>query len=599
MAAKETPPKRDGWQNMGPVKLFFVAKKELDLIRSQKINLLLAFFMAALVMGSLVLSFGNISGLGGVQVGVAANEGAGITAQDLIGQINEIDQSGQIQLVSFANLDDMRLGIARKEVIVGILIEEKRPNGQLVVKVLYDNTNVLTAGLFRQLASSRLDAISAISTREVISQVWDQFAGIDETVSGQDQQIDDFILKLEESKSDLDKLREDMKKFDPATAKSALIEKRQSIASIETKIDGFEKDLEETANLLNENEDDARQARDWAKQALAVSPSDPNLQQVAAKTETIYQQIIDMQAKVEQAKDDIGFFKEELASGKNDLVELDDSIDAFSTSLQDANHVLTTAEASRIEVGQKLRDSKVALGELGDLLKQLAAIDKDFVLQPVIQNPREGMGLYEATYLERIIPIGLALVLFLICVLLTSISFVLEKAEGTHSRLLLSKTSPLIVYGGKMLGQLGFGVVLGHLTLLIGVLLLPLVTKGAPLHITFSVELFAAITLICFAFISIGLLIAHFSKNQNTAILGSLLIILPLFFLSGAIIPLDLVSPLIQGFARFLPLTIGVTILQEILIKQTALLDLWPEMVRLLVPSILMMGFVVWKRKVE
>lgn len=598
MTVKESP-KEGGWQTNGLFKLLFVAKKELDLVRGQKINLLLAFFMAALVMGSLVLGFGNTAGLDNVRVGISANPGAGITADDMIAQINQIDQSGQVELVKFSSAEEMQLGIARKTVIVGILVEEKRPNGQLVVKVIYDNTNVLTAGLFRQLAITRLDAISAVSTRQIISRVWDEFIAIDETVSGQDAQIDEFIAKLEESKTDLEKLRNDMEKFDPATAKSALVQKRQSIASIETKIDGFEEDLTETAELLNENEEEARLARDYSQQALAVKPDDPNLQRVASKAEQVYQQIITLSKKVDSAKQDVTFFKEELAQGKEDLDELDESIDAFSDSLQDANHILVTAENSRVDVGQKLQDSKVSLAQLGDLLKELGNIDKDFVLQPIIQNPREGMGLYDATYLERIIPIGLALVLFLICVLLTSISFVIEKAEGTHARLLLSRTHPLIVYGGKLLGQLVFGVILGHLTLLMGVLLLPLVSNGPPLHIVFSVELFLMITLICFSFITIGLLIAHFSKNQNTAILGSLLIILPLFFLSGAIIPLDLVSPLVQGFARFLPLTVGVTILQEILIKQTAMIELWPEMIRLVVPGILMTAIVVWKRKVE
>lgn len=586
-------------ENNPLTKLILVAVKEINLVKSQKVNLLLALFMSLLVMGSLVMSFGNINGISDVRVGVAFAPAAADNGKELIAQIKELDSEGQLELTQYGSLLELKSAMVKKQAIVGLYVEQVKPNHQVVVKVIVDNSNVVTAGLFKQLITSKIDTISAIGTRQVVSSVWGEVENIAQQINDQKKQLDDFTLQLNEAKTKLDKLRGDLNQFDVQRGKTALTQKRQSITAIQGKVDSFSSDLDEIDAEIKFNLGEIDSIRNQIQALTNEGVPQSTIAPVLSKLNEYDSKLSSAQDKVNTARNSIAFFKGELQNGSVELAELDVSLNAFANTLDESRQMIETAETARVEVGQKLAVSKEVLEGLELTLEKVAELDKDFVLQPIILNPVQGEGLYQATYLERIIPIGLALVLFLVCVLLTSISFVLEKNEGVHARMLLSSTSPLITVGGKILGQVIFGTILGVLTIVLGIVLLPLATGGVPLHFSISIDLVIGIMVMTFSFVCLGLLIAQFAKTQSTAVLGALLVILPLFFLSGAIIPLDFVNPVVQTFSKWLPLTIAITVFQEILIKGTLIEGILIELGGLIIVGLVMAAYCVTRRDWE
>lgn len=77
--------------------------------------------------------------------------------------------------------------------------------------------------------------------------------------------------------------------------------------------------------------------------------------------------------------------------------------------------------------------------------------------------------------------------------------------------------------------------------------------------------------LAAFNFITIGLLIGSLANSENTALLTSLLIILPMFFLSNLFFPVEIMPSLIKTIGNNLPLTLAIRSLESLLTYSSAI----------------------------
>ena len=108
------------------------------------------------------------------------------------------------------------------------------------------------------------------------------------------------------------------------------------------------------------------------------------------------------------------------------------------------------------------------------------------------------------------------------------------------------------------------------------ILVVSVIAFGFPLSTNF-LGLTLAILLIGISFIALGLIIGSFTNNQSTAILLSLLLIIPMLFISGIIIPLDLMPPAISFISSFLPLTAANNLLVGVIVKSSSAIFLLKE----------------------
>ncbi|MEO6831283.1 MAG: ABC transporter permease [Chitinophagaceae bacterium] len=170
------------------------------------------------------------------------------------------------------------------------------------------------------------------------------------------------------------------------------------------------------------------------------------------------------------------------------------------------------------------------------------------------------------------VPGVMALVLMLVCVLMTSVSIVKEKETGTMEILLVSPVNPFIVIIAKAVPYFALSLINLSLILFLSVFLL-----GMPMNGSLTL-LFMESSLLIITCLALGLLISNSTNSQQAAMLVSLMgMLVPTLLLSGFMFPLENMPLPLQIFANVLPSKWYYIIVKSIMIKGLGLAAIWKE----------------------
>lgn len=170
------------------------------------------------------------------------------------------------------------------------------------------------------------------------------------------------------------------------------------------------------------------------------------------------------------------------------------------------------------------------------------------------------------------VPGVMALVLMLICVLMTSVSIVKEKENGTMEILLVSPVNPFLVIISKAIPYLVLSLINLTVILLLSVFLL-----GMPVNGSIAL-LFAESTLLIITALSLGLLISNITASQQSAMLISLMgMLLPVMMFTGFMFPLENMPLPLQIISNIVPSKWYYIIVKSIMIKGLGFTAIWKE----------------------
>jgi len=170
------------------------------------------------------------------------------------------------------------------------------------------------------------------------------------------------------------------------------------------------------------------------------------------------------------------------------------------------------------------------------------------------------------------VPGVMALVLMLVCVMMTSISIVKEKELGTMEILLVSPFRPILVILAKAVPYLLLSLLNVITILLLSVLVLGLPIKGSILL------LFAESTLFIITSLALGLLISVRTESQQTAMLISLMgMLLPTILFSGFMFPIENMPLPLQLISNAVPSKWYYHIVKAVMIKGLGFSAIWKE----------------------
>jgi ABC-2 type transport system permease protein len=170
------------------------------------------------------------------------------------------------------------------------------------------------------------------------------------------------------------------------------------------------------------------------------------------------------------------------------------------------------------------------------------------------------------------VPGVMALVLLLVCVLMTSVSIVKEKEKGTMEVLLVSPMNPFTVIIAKAIPYFFLSLVNLTIILLMSVYLLDMPMNGSLVLL----YLVSAILILCA--LSLGLLISNLTSSQQAAMLISLMaMLLPTVLFSGFMFPLENMPAPLQWIANIVPSKWYYIIVKSIMIKGLGILSIWKE----------------------
>ncbi len=175
------------------------------------------------------------------------------------------------------------------------------------------------------------------------------------------------------------------------------------------------------------------------------------------------------------------------------------------------------------------------------------------------------------------VPALIGVIMLFLSVVLTSTAIVRERERGTIEQLIVTP----IRSGELLVGKLTPYVLLAFLNMIeiltIGVLLFGVPISGSIPLLLATAALFLVTPL------GIGLLISTVAKSQQEAIIVSLFFLLPNIFLSGFFFAVAAMPGWLQAITYLFPLRYFLTIVRGIVLKGTGVVELWPEILALVI----------------
>ena len=192
------------------------------------------------------------------------------------------------------------------------------------------------------------------------------------------------------------------------------------------------------------------------------------------------------------------------------------------------------------------------------------------------------------------VPGVMALVLMLVCTMMTSVAIVREKELGTMEILLVSPFKPIYIIISKLAPNLLISIVNLIIILVLSDLFLGLPVKGSIGLLVFCSILFILTSL------SIGLLLSINAKTQQAAMMGSLMgMMLPTMLLTGFLFPIENMPLILQVLSNLVPSRWYFIIIKRVMLKGLGFEAVWKETLILAAMTLFLFAISLRKFKIR
>lgn len=193
------------------------------------------------------------------------------------------------------------------------------------------------------------------------------------------------------------------------------------------------------------------------------------------------------------------------------------------------------------------------------------------VRQVVLYNPEQRSMVF-------VVPGLVAVLIMMICALLTSIAVTRERETNTVEQILVSPIHPLEL----ILGKVGPYVVVALLDAS-SVVVFSVLLFGIPFRGSAALLLLLSVVFV-YASLSLGVLISSRATTQRAALMGAVMAtLLPSILLSGFIFPIRSMPKLLQLMTYIVPARYYLRIIRGIMLKGVGFVHLWSDVLALFV----------------
>ncbi len=223
--------------------------------------------------------------------------------------------------------------------------------------------------------------------------------------------------------------------------------------------------------------------------------------------------------------------------------------------------------------------SRLALLVARRIIRQLQRDHRTFamvLIVPLVVMTLIGLSFPQKNVLDYIAPALLAALGLFFGFLLTGISFLRERSQGTMERLMVSPISRLDIVLGYLAGFFVIALVQSALILFFVIYILDVRYNGS----LWQIFLFQMIVVA--GAVNLGIFISTFARNEFQVVQFIPLVILPQMFLCGLLWPVEQMPDYLQWLSNVLPLTYAVRGMRDIMLNGSSLLDTGLEVLVLL-----------------
>ncbi len=178
----------------------------------------------------------------------------------------------------------------------------------------------------------------------------------------------------------------------------------------------------------------------------------------------------------------------------------------------------------------------------------------------------------DAEFIDFFAPGVMGLAGMMVTLMLSIISFVHERANGTLDRLLTTPVTEGEIVGGYALAFGLVALIQSTVILLAAVVLFQVEIVGSPLL------LLGTIFLLGVGSQGLGFILSSNAKNEFQAVQFMPIILFPSILLAGVFWPLEAVPALLRPVSNFIPLTYAVDACRSIMIRGWGIGEVWPQL---------------------
>jgi len=469
------------------------------------------------------------------------------------------------------------------------------------IKLILDNTRIQTApsieGFFKASASSSSQRISI----EYVSVIWKKLEEADARLDGLKNDVSDAKTKANDITVKLTQTKDQLESIDFSIMTNALDGASQTVdqtvaslnsanenlTAIESRFANYDKALIQSENdLLNISilVDDVAISVSNTSSLLNCTASDNasvcgSVNAINASIGNVKTSVDDRLFKIRLARQELNDTNQTVQEFKGRINESLVAADNANLRINDLNRFVETLQENRrdalITLNEALDASELLLERTDQMsslidnakqqIKEITARRPQAVVSPIDLNTANVFE--KKTFFEFLLPGLIPIILMFLSLFLSSTSLVREKTAGTLERVFISQISSIEYAAIKIVS---YAIVLFPQLVI-------LLAMASLLYNAFSIDNYEAISylvivgvLMMIVFNALGFIIAAYSDSEATAFLASLVVGLPLLFMSGLIFPFDFMPSFMANAGEASPLSQGIIGMQSIITYGTA-----------------------------
>jgi ABC-2 type transport system permease protein len=182
-----------------------------------------------------------------------------------------------------------------------------------------------------------------------------------------------------------------------------------------------------------------------------------------------------------------------------------------------------------------------------------------------------------ARFIDFFAPGIMALVVTMITIILTIVSFVRERTDGTMDRLLVSPMRPTDIVLGYSVTFILIALFQSIEILAIGVLLFDIRIAGSIVLALLIIVLYAI------GLLGLGFMLSTIARNEFQAVQFIPLVFVPAIILAGVIWPVESMPTIIRPVSYFIPLTYAADALRSVMIRGWGPLEIGVDILALVI----------------
>ncbi|HIH10031.1 MAG TPA: ABC transporter permease [Candidatus Diapherotrites archaeon] len=559
-------------------------KKELLFVMSRRTTLFLVIFFPLLT----IMTFGSIYSTTlsqSVSMAIFIDEGANFVEQSAtnplgykVDFLQEIAKSPNIRIIEANSEDEARQKVLQNEVDGGIVISKPSSREPYRVNIILDNTDFVQAAVIRSTAAYTIDSLSNRISVAIIQKIWEKMVSQEWKMHEQLERVDSFLIEFGKTKEMTSEIEQRAGSINVGEIRQIIADQNRGLANMRSQLVQSRASIDSQHKLLQDFK--STFTNSLYMNGLKYTDANGNLRYTlgAQSMEMIVDSyIFNLSSNVSAQKstydDAIAKMDSAIATmGKLDR-ELSDSqeyVSSFKTFIADAKKLQTSIE-------RDIRESRAMLADALETIRGIKEYSPEFLAKPATISYTDSVKISNLS--TEFFPTVIALVAMFTGVLLTAISLISEKRQNVMARLRTMPVSRAGLIVQKVIGSLAVLFVVQLVLLGAGIVGFGIQLNGGIMGTLVSTML------ISLCFITLGLLIGSLTSNEPSAILATLVLALPLIFLSGLFVPIELMPSGIQMLKYLNPLSAGSVLATNTLIKGLSLFYSIKEIVCLLATS--------------